>query len=102
MKIMVVAGARPNFMKVAPLIEALQAVQARRPALEYTLVHTGQHYDAQMSQAFFEDLGLPRPDVDLGVGSGSHAEQTGKIMIGSSPSLRPASEVDSKGLSIAH
>lgn len=81
MKIMVVAGARPNFMKVAPLIEALRAVQARCPALEYTLVHTGQHYDAQMSQAFFEDLGLPRPDVDLGVGSGSHAEQTGKIMI---------------------
>ena len=54
MKIMVVAGARPNFMKVAPLIEALRAVQARCPALEYTLVHTGQHYDAQMSQAFFE------------------------------------------------
>jgi UDP-N-acetylglucosamine 2-epimerase (non-hydrolysing) len=81
MKIMVVAGARPNFMKVAPLIEALRAAQARCPALEYTLVHTGQHYDAQMSQAFFEDLGLPRPDVDLGVGSGSHAEQTGKIMI---------------------
>jgi UDP-N-acetylglucosamine 2-epimerase (non-hydrolysing) len=81
MKIMVVAGARPNFMKVAPLIEALRAVQARCPALEYTLVHTGQHYDAQMSQAFFEDLGLPSPDVDLGVGSGSHAEQTGKIMI---------------------
>jgi UDP-N-acetylglucosamine 2-epimerase (non-hydrolysing) len=81
MKIMVVAGARPNFMKVAPLIEALRAAQTRCPALEYTLVHTGQHYDAQMSQAFFEDLSLPRPDVDLGVGSGSHAEQTGKIMV---------------------
>jgi len=81
MKIIVVAGARPNFMKVAPLIEALRAAQVRLPALAYTLVHTGQHYDAQMSQAFFEDLGLPRPDVDLGVGSGSHAEQTGKIMM---------------------
>jgi len=68
-------------MKVAPLIEALRAAQARCPALEYMLVHTGQHYDAQMSQAFFEDLGLPRPDVDLGVGSGGHAEQTGKIMV---------------------
>ena len=68
MKIMVVAGARPNFMKVAPLIEALRAVQARCPALEYTLVHMARHYDVQMSQPFFEDLGLPRPDVDLGCG----------------------------------
>lgn len=81
MKIVVVAGARPNFMKVAPLIEALQAAQSRYPALQYMLVHTGQHYDAQMSRAFFDDLCLPRPDVDLGVGSGSHAEQTGKVMI---------------------
>ena len=81
MKIIVVAGARPNFMKVAPLIEALRAAQARCPALEYTLMHTGQPYDAQMSQAFFEDLGLPRPDVALGVVSGSHAEQTDKIIV---------------------
>ena len=81
MKILVVAGARPNFMKVAPLVEALKSRQASRPDLEILLVHTGQHYDAQMSRTFFTDLGLPRPDVDLGVGSGTHAEQTGRVMI---------------------
>ncbi len=81
MKILVVAGARPNFMKVAPLVEALKSRQAARPGLEILLVHTGQHYDEQMSQAFFKDLGLPRPDVDLEVGSGTHAEQTGRVMI---------------------
>jgi len=81
MKIIVVAGARPNFVKVAPLIEALRATQASSPHLSFMLVHTGQHYDEQMSQAFFDDLRLPRPDVDLGVGSGSHAEQTGRVMI---------------------
>ena len=81
MKITVIAGARPNFMKVAPLIEALREAQSQHPALQCTLVHTGQHYDDQMSQTFFDDLGLPYPDVNLGVGSGSHAEQTGKVMI---------------------
>jgi UDP-N-acetylglucosamine 2-epimerase (non-hydrolysing) len=81
MKIVVVAGARPNFMKVAPLIEALKSTQAIHPRLEVLLVHTGQHYDEQMSRAFFNDLGLPRPDVDLEVGSGTHAEQTGRVMI---------------------
>lgn len=81
MKILVVAGARPNFMKVAPLVEALKGCQASHPDLEILLVHTGQHYDAQMSRAFFTDLGLPRPDVDLEVGSGTHAEQTGRVMI---------------------
>ncbi len=81
MKIVVVAGARPNFMKVAPIIEALKKQQAIDPALELLLVHTGQHYDEQMSRAFFNDLGLPRPDVDLEVGSGTHAEQTGRVMI---------------------
>jgi len=81
MKIAVVAGARPNFMKVAPLVEALKRHQASRPDLEILLVHTGQHYDEQMSRAFFNDLGLPRPDVDLEVGSGTHAEQTGRVMI---------------------
>src|SRR5260370_12187037 len=81
MKIAVVAGARPNFMKVAPVVEALKNCQAGRPDLEILLVHTGQHYDEQMSRAFFNDLGLPRPDVDLGVGSGTHAEQTGRVMI---------------------
>ena len=81
MKIIVVAGARPNFMKVAPLIAALQHAQASHPDLQFSFVHTGQHYDGQMSQAFFEDLALPHPDVNLGVGSGSHAEQTGKVMM---------------------
>jgi UDP-N-acetylglucosamine 2-epimerase (non-hydrolysing) len=81
MKIVVVAGARPNFMKVAPLIEALKRYQALDPGLEVLLVHTGQHYDEQMSRAFFNDLGLPRPDVDLEIGSGTHAEQTGRVMI---------------------
>ncbi len=68
-------------MKVAPLIEALKCSQATHPGLEILLVHTGQHYDEQMSRAFFNDLGLPRPDVDLEVGSGTHAEQTGRVMI---------------------
>jgi UDP-N-acetylglucosamine 2-epimerase (non-hydrolysing) len=77
-RITVVAGARPNFMKVAPLIEAL----GRRPdVFRSRLVHTGQHYDEAMSRNFFEALGLPKPDVDLEVGSGSHAEQTGRVMI---------------------
>lgn len=75
-KIFVVAGARPNFMKVAPLVSQLR----RRPDVESILIHTGQHYDAEMSDAFFRDLGLPEPDIFLGAGSGSHAVQTAKIM----------------------
>ena len=75
MKIILVAGARPNFMKIAPLVEAL-----RPTPLVPLLVHTGQHYDRQMSQLFFEQLGIPRPDVNLGVGSGSQAVQTAEIM----------------------
>jgi len=71
-----VVGARPNFMKVAPLMAALG-----RRGTPQVLVHTGQHFDERMSGVFFEELGLPRPDVDLGVGSGSHGEQTGRIMI---------------------
>lgn len=71
-----VVGARPNFMKVAPVYQALQ-----RRGVEVRLVHTGQHYDAKMSTVFFDDLGMPRPDAFLGVGSGSHAEQTAKIMV---------------------
>ena len=71
-----VVGARPNFMKMAPVIEAL----ARRPAMRPYLVHTGQHYDSALSRVFFEELGLPRPDHDLGVGSGSHARQTAAVM----------------------
>lgn len=72
-----VVGARPNFMKVGPVLDAL----ARRSNVRQTLVHTGQHYDANMSDVFFEQLGLPKPDVSLGVGSGSHAVQTANIMI---------------------
>ncbi|MBV5327485.1 MAG: UDP-N-acetylglucosamine 2-epimerase (non-hydrolyzing) [Chlorobium sp.] len=78
MKILNVVGARPNFMKMAPIIEAM----ARYPQeIEHLLVHTGQHYDEKMSKAFFTELGMPKPDIDLGVGSGSHAEQTAKIMV---------------------
>lgn len=73
-----VVGARPNFMKVAPVMAALTA---EFPDVRQQLIHTGQHYDAAMSDVFFEELGIPRPDVFLGVGSGSHAEQTGRIMV---------------------
>ncbi|MFL6857385.1 MAG: UDP-N-acetyl glucosamine 2-epimerase, partial [Allosphingosinicella sp.] len=76
-RIHLIAAARPNFMKVAPLWHAL----AGAPGFEPVLVHTGQHYDANMSDAFFADLGLPEPDHHLGIGSGSHAEQTGRVMI---------------------
>jgi UDP-N-acetylglucosamine 2-epimerase (non-hydrolysing) len=81
MKIIVVAGARPNFMKVAPLIDALREAQAHRRDLHVLFAHTGQHYDETMSRTFFDHLELPRPDVDLGVGSGSHAEQTARVMV---------------------
>ncbi|MCZ7551075.1 MAG: UDP-N-acetylglucosamine 2-epimerase (non-hydrolyzing) [Anaerolineae bacterium UTCFX2] len=84
MKIMHIAGARPNFMKVAPVMQALADCGS---PLEQVLVHTGQHYDFEMSQVFFEDLGMPTPDEYLQVGSGSHAEQTGKIMIAFEPVL---------------
>lgn len=71
-----VAGARPNFMKIAPIVRALQA----DGRLAWKIVHTGQHYDRDMNEVFFEELGIPAPDVRLGCGGGSHAEQTGKIM----------------------
>jgi UDP-N-acetylglucosamine 2-epimerase (non-hydrolysing) len=78
MKIMLIAGARPNFMKIAPLWSEMK----RYPNFfQPLIVHTGQHYDENMSDAFFKDLELPKPDIYLGVGSGSHAEQTAKIMI---------------------
>ncbi len=78
MKILNVIGARPNFMKMAPIIEAMNKHPER---IQHQLIHTGQHYDEKMCQTFFEELGLPVPDVNLGVGSGSHAEQTAMIMI---------------------
>ncbi len=76
-KVLAVAGARPNFMKIAPLMREMRA----RPDFDPFLVHTGQHYDAAMSENFFRDLGIPEPDVNLGVGSGTHAEQTGHVLI---------------------
>jgi UDP-N-acetylglucosamine 2-epimerase (non-hydrolysing) len=82
MRTLVVAGARPNFMKVAPVLRALDA-----GGHEGILVHTGQHYDARMSDAFFLDLGLPEPDFHLGVGSGSHAVQTARVMEAFEPVL---------------
>ncbi len=80
MLIDIIAGARPNFMKIAPIIHALQARQAAGGPLRYRLVHTGQHYDPRMSGDFFVQLGIPQPDVNLEVGSGTQAEQTGAIM----------------------
>jgi UDP-N-acetylglucosamine 2-epimerase (non-hydrolysing) len=80
MKIMIVVGARPNFMKAAPILRAIADANQHGYAIKPVLVHTGQHYDAVMSDAFFADLDLPTPDVHLGVGSGSHAVQTAEIM----------------------
>lgn len=77
LKILLIAGARPNFMKVAPIFGEMRR---RNSDFDVKIVHTGQHYDAAMSDAFFTDLGMPRPDIYLGVGSGSHAVQTAKIM----------------------
>lgn len=77
MRIVHVVGARPNFMKIAPVMRALE----KQPGVSQLLVHTGQHYDPQMSDVFFRDLDLPKPDVFLGVGSGSHAQMTGRLMI---------------------
>jgi len=76
-KIHLIAAARPNFMKIGPLYHALRD----EPWAEPFIVHTGQHYDVNMSEAFFKDLRLPEPDIHLGIGSGTHAEQTGKVMI---------------------
>ncbi|HEX8185039.1 MAG TPA: UDP-N-acetylglucosamine 2-epimerase, partial [Blastocatellia bacterium] len=78
LRIINVVGARPNFMKIAPVIEEMRR---RASKIEPLLVHTGQHYDDAMSDSFFEDLEIPRPDINLGVGSASHAEQTARIMI---------------------
>lgn len=83
-RLLLVAGARPNFMKVAPLADALGCM----PEVEQHLVHTGQHYDAAMSQVFFDDLGMRRPDLDLEVGSGSQAEQTARTMLAFEPVCR--------------
>ncbi len=82
LRLLIIAAARPNFMKIAPIIHQVRNRPPREgsPCLEYRLVHTGQHYDAMMSSVFFDDLGIPLPDINLGVGSGSHAMQTGRVM----------------------
>ena len=81
MKIISIAGARPNFMKIAPLAAAITAHNtSSAPVIEHFLVHTGQHYDQKMSDLFFKELGIPEPDINLGVGGGSHAVQTAEIM----------------------
>lgn len=88
MKIISIVGARPNFMKIAPFIRAINAYNAKHlttttehQTLKHILVHTGQHYDDRMSQNFFEDLNIPQADINLGVGSGTHAEQVGHTMM---------------------
>jgi len=82
MKVMSVVGARPNFMKIAPFIRAIDAHNRNANAgIEHVLVHTGQHYDDKMSKSFFQALGIPEADINLGIGSGSHAEQVGQTMI---------------------
>jgi UDP-N-acetylglucosamine 2-epimerase (non-hydrolysing) len=77
MRVLNVVGARPNLVKIAPLVEEMR----RYPDVEQTLLHTGQHYDDALSRVFFDDLGIPEPDIYLGVGSGSHAEQTARVMV---------------------
>lgn len=82
MKIVSVVGARPNFMKIAPFIRAIDSYNHQQgESIEHLLVHTGQHYDGEMSKAFFTDLGIREADINLGIGSGSHAEQVGNTMI---------------------
>ena len=79
--ITLIAGARPNFMKIAALIHAIQAAQQQGKDIQYRLVHTGQHYDKNMSDTFFDELRIPAPDVNLGCGGGTQAEQTAAIMM---------------------
>ena len=76
-KIYLVAGARPNFMKIAPIVRALK----EHGGFAFKIIHTGQHYDLEMNDVFFEELGLPEPDVFMGAGGGSHSQQTARIMV---------------------
>jgi UDP-N-acetylglucosamine 2-epimerase (non-hydrolysing) len=81
-RITIIAGARPNFMKIAPIIRSIKAFnQIQDQPIGYRLVHTGQHYDKNLSKVFFEELDLPEPDTNLGAGSGTQAEQTARIMV---------------------
>lgn len=81
MNITIIAGARPNFIKIAPIIHTIQKTQNEGKSISYRLVHTGQHYDQKMSETFFEELNIPQPDVNLGCGGGTQAEQTAHIMM---------------------
>jgi len=81
MNITLIAGARPNFMKIAPIVEAIEKQQQQGKAISYRLVHTGQHYDKNMSESFFVQLGIPAPHANLGSGGGTQAEQTANIMV---------------------
>jgi len=76
MKILSVVGTRPNFIKIAPLVNEM----SKYPEIRQILVHTGQHYDKEMSKFFFDDLGIPKPDINLGIGSASDVAQTAKVM----------------------
>jgi UDP-N-acetylglucosamine 2-epimerase (non-hydrolysing) len=82
MLIDLIAGARPNFIKIAPIISAIENKQKKGFKIKYRLIHTGQHYDNAMSNSFFKQLNIPKPDVNLGAGGGNQSEQTAKIMIG--------------------
>ncbi len=88
LNIAIVAGARPNFMKIAPILHAMKS----RPELRETLIHTGQHYDKNLSDIFFEQLEIKRPDVSLGVGGGTHAQQTARILESIEPVLEKGGE----------
>jgi len=81
MQVTIIAGARPNFMKVAPIIHAIQKAQDEGKQINFRLIHTGQHYDKKMSGDFFKQLEIPEPDNNLGAGGGTQAEQTAAIMI---------------------
>lgn len=81
MKLTIIAGARPNFIKIAPIIRAIENANLQGHKINYRLVHTGQHYDKNMSETFFDELNIPEPDINLGCGGGTQAEQTASIMV---------------------
>src|SRR5207249_7703254 len=87
MKILCAVGARPNFVKIAPILDALDRRRRLGNDVETLLVHTGQHYSSELSDVFFEELGIAAPDVNLGIGSGTHAQQTANIMLNFEPVL---------------
>ena len=88
MKILTIVGARPQFIKAAAVRRAIQKINTMKRRIQEILVHTGQHYDYMMDKVFFEELKLPKPDYHLGVGSGSHAKQTGKMLEGIEAALQ--------------